>query len=85
MSGSLISNFNLELGALTRPLHFHNAGVAAQTGVRPRSPASGMVARSAKLRKAVMPLSIETRPAHEGDCAHTPVDSAKGHNCWARN
>ena len=44
----------------------------------------GVSAPNAKLRKAVVPVSIESTPAHAGDCAHTPAGSAKGRMRWAQ-
>ena len=44
----------------------------------------GVLAPNAKLRKAVVPISIESTPAHAGDCAHTPACYAKGRMRWAQ-
>ena len=46
----------------------------------------GVLAPNAKLRKAVVPLPIETTltPAHAGDGAHLPAGSAKGRMRWAQ-
>ena len=44
----------------------------------------GVLAPNAKLRKAVVPVPTETAPAHAGDCAPTPVGSAKGRMRWAQ-
>ena len=46
----------------------------------------GVLAPNAKLRKAVVPVPIETTltPAHAGDGTHLPAGSAKGRMHWAQ-